>query len=133
MQHRFFLPIAAAALSLALLGSTVASAERRVGSEAAVERRGEPGAYGVFAQAATGDARSDVDRDADVERKPLEPTFEPREPEPKPWYNSDYLFGMTRGVANSTIAPAGKVPLFVLTVPLDIVCLPFAAIGGFFG
>ena len=28
--------------------------------------------------------------------------------------------------------PAAKVPLFVLSVPVDIVLLPFAAIGGFF-
>ncbi len=62
----------------------------------------------------------------------IEPRYQPREPEPKPWYNSKLLFGMTRGVANSTIAPAAQVPLMVLTVPLDIVFLPFAAIGGFF-
>jgi hypothetical protein len=40
---------------------------------------------------------------------------------------------MTRTVAASTMVPAAKVPLFVLTVPLDIVFLPFAAIGGLFG
>jgi hypothetical protein len=72
-------------------------------------------------------------RETRREDRGLEPTYEPREPEEESWYNSDYLFGMTRGVANSTIAPAGKVPLFVLTVPLDIVFLPFAAIGGLFG
>ena len=48
-------------------------------------------------------------------------------------YNTDYLFGITRAVVRSTIVPAGKVPLFILTVPLDIAFLPFAAIGGFFG
>ena len=63
----------------------------------------------------------------------LEPRYQPREPEPKSWYNSSYIFGMTRGVANSTMVPAVKVPLFVLTVPLDIAFLPFAAIGGLFG
>ena len=65
--------------------------------------------------------------------RPLEPRYQPREPEKKSWYNGSYIFGMTRGVAGSTIAPAGKVPLFVLTVPLDIAFLPFAAIGGLFG
>ena len=65
--------------------------------------------------------------------RPLEPRYQPREPVPDPWYNSSYIFGMTRGVANSTMAPAGKAPLFVLTVPLDIVCLPFTLIGGLFG
>jgi hypothetical protein len=48
-------------------------------------------------------------------------------------YNASYIFGMTRGVARSTITPAVKPLLFVLTVPLDIVLLPFAAIGGLFG
>jgi hypothetical protein len=63
----------------------------------------------------------------------LRPRYEPVQPEPKSSYNNQYLFGMTRGVAQSTIHPAAKVPLFVLTIPLDIVFLPFAAIGGFFG
>lgn len=65
--------------------------------------------------------------------RPLEPRYQPREPQPKPWYNSDYLFGMTRGVTGSTIHPGAQVPLLVLTIPLDIVFLPFAAIGGLFG
>jgi hypothetical protein len=39
---------------------------------------------------------------------------------------------MTKGVANSTMTPAFKPLVFLLTVPLDIVLLPFAAIGGFF-
>jgi hypothetical protein len=47
-------------------------------------------------------------------------------------YNSDYIFGMTKGVANSTVIPAIKPLLFLITIPLDIVFLPFAAIGGFF-
>lgn len=63
----------------------------------------------------------------------LSPRYEPVPPQPKSSYNSEYLFGMTRGVAQSTVHPAVKVPLFVLTVPLDIVFLPFAAVGGFFG
>jgi len=82
----------------------------------------------------TNDASADESSDRSPDRgRGLEPTFQPREPVPEPWYNSDYIFGMTRGVANSTMAPAGKAPLFVLTVPLDIVILPFALIGGFFG
>ncbi len=47
-------------------------------------------------------------------------------------YNSDYIFGMSKGVANSTLHPAVKPLFFVLTVPLDLAFLPFAAIGGFF-
>lgn len=80
-------------------------------------------------------------QDGGTEPRELEPAYEPPPPgKPGPYneqegpgYNSDYLFGITRSVVNSTIVPAGKVPLFVLTVPLDIVLLPFAAIGGFFG
>jgi len=68
-----------------------------------------------------------------TEPRELEPRYQPVPPEEKSWYNSSYIFGMTRGVAESTIHPAGKVPLFLLTVPLDTVLLPFAAIGGLFG
>ena len=70
-----------------------------------------------------------------TEQPELRPRYEPVPPstEPEPSYNDAYLFGMTRAVANSTIHPGAKVPLFVLTVPFDIVFLPFAAIGGFFG
>jgi hypothetical protein len=63
----------------------------------------------------------------------LQPRYEPVPPTPKSWYSTDYFFAATRGVANSTMVPGVKAPLFILTVPLDIVCLPFAAIGGFFG
>jgi hypothetical protein len=63
----------------------------------------------------------------------LQPRYQPAAPEETSWYNSSYIFGMTRSVAGSTMVPAAKVPLFVLTVPLDIVFLPFAAIGGLFG
>ena len=63
----------------------------------------------------------------------LEPRYQPREPEPKSAYNSSSVFGMTRGVADSTIHPAVKAPLFLFTLPLDLVLLPFAALGGLFG
>lgn len=48
-------------------------------------------------------------------------------------YNSEYIFALTRGLADSSIHPAGKVPLFIFTLPLDVVFLPFAAIAGLFG
>ena len=63
----------------------------------------------------------------------LQPRYEPVPPPEKSWYNSSYIFGMTRSVANSAMAPGAKAPLFVLTVPLDLVFLPFEAIGGCFG
>lgn len=47
-------------------------------------------------------------------------------------YNSEYIFGMSRGLANSTMTPALKPVFFLFTIPLDIAFLPFAAIGGFF-
>lgn len=68
-----------------------------------------------------------------TESRELEPRYHPVEPEQPSWYNGSYIFGMTRSVAASTMIPAAKVPLFVLTVPLDIVFLPFATIGGLFG
>lgn len=63
----------------------------------------------------------------------LEPRYKPVPPEEKGWYNSSYIFSLTRGVADSTMVPAAKAPLYVLTVPLDLVLLPFTAIGGMFG
>lgn len=47
-------------------------------------------------------------------------------------YNTDYLFAMTKAVASGPITPFLKPLLFLLTVPLDIVTLPFTAIAGFF-
>jgi len=47
-------------------------------------------------------------------------------------YNSSYMFGMTRGVSGSSLHPGVKPLFFLVTIPLDIVLLPFAAIGGFF-
>lgn len=63
----------------------------------------------------------------------LEPRYEAPPPEEPRRYNSDYMFGMTRGVADSTMHAAVKGPLFLLTVPLDFVLLPVTAIAGIFG
>lgn len=68
-----------------------------------------------------------------TEPRELEPRYQPAPVQEKSSYNDSYIFGMTRGVAESTMHPAAKVPLFVLTVPLDLVFLPFAALGGLFG
>jgi hypothetical protein len=62
----------------------------------------------------------------------LKPTYEPRPPEEKPVYTTDYLFAITRSVTDSTLVPAAKVPLLLFTVPFDIVFLPIEAIAGFF-
>jgi len=45
-------------------------------------------------------------------------------------YNSEYIFGMTKAVVNSTLHPALKPLLSIITVPLDIVGLPFAVLLG---
>ena len=65
--------------------------------------------------------------------RPLEPRYQPLEPEEKGWYNGSYVFGLSRSLADSTIVPAAKAPLFLFTIPLDIAFLPFALIGGLFG
>jgi len=63
----------------------------------------------------------------------LEPRYKPVPPEEESWYNSNYIFAFTRGLAGSTLHPVAKAPLFVLALPLDIVTLPFTVIGGLFG
>ena len=45
-------------------------------------------------------------------------------------YNSEYIFGMTKAVLNSTLHPALKPLTCLITVPLDLVGLPFAALLG---
>ena len=47
-------------------------------------------------------------------------------------WTGEYIFGMTKGVMRSTLTPALKPVVLLLTVPLDLAFLPFAAIGGFF-
>ncbi len=49
------------------------------------------------------------------------------------WYNADYIFALSRGLAGSTVAPPLKPVLFIVTIPLDLALLPFALIGGLFG
>jgi hypothetical protein len=61
------------------------------------------------------------------------PPLSETEQEPGWRYNTDYLFAISRAVRDSTVPPAGKVFLFVPSIPLDIVMSPFAAIAGLFG
>lgn len=93
------------------------------------------GTSGAYADVNVGDQGAVIQlaQAGGTEPRELEPRYKPVQPEEPGWYNSSYIFGMTRSVAHSTMVPAAKVPLFVLTVPLDIVFLPFAAIGGLFG
>jgi len=62
----------------------------------------------------------------------LEPSYPPRPPPEKEVYTTDYLFAITRAVTDSTIVPAGKVPLYFLSIPTDVVFLPIELIAGFF-
>lgn len=66
------------------------------------------------------------------ESRPLQATYEPNPDVDEGAYTGRYFFAMSRGVANSTMHPAVQAPLFLLTIPLDIVLLPVAVIAGFF-
>jgi hypothetical protein len=46
-------------------------------------------------------------------------------------YTTEYFFSLSRGIMKSTMDPALKPAVLILTVPLDLAFLPFAAIGGF--
>lgn len=85
----------------------------------------------VETPSASGDLQ--LAQDGGTEPPELQPRYEPVPPRPEGSYNNQYIFGLTRGVADAPMAPAAKVLLFPITVPLDLVLLPFAAIGGFFG
>jgi hypothetical protein len=47
-------------------------------------------------------------------------------------YSTEYIFGMSKAIRRSTLHPALKPAVWLFTVPLDIVLLPFAALGGLF-
>jgi hypothetical protein len=48
-------------------------------------------------------------------------------------YNTEYLFGVTRGLKDQAIPTMCERAAWVVTVPLDIVNLPFTALAGLFG
>lgn len=51
-----------------------------------------------------------------------------------PWrYDTEYFFGLSRGVFKEHVPTGVKVVSLLGTVPLDLAGLPFAAIGGLFG
>ena len=47
-------------------------------------------------------------------------------------YNSEYIFVATKTVADMDVHPVAKVPLFPVTLILDLVALPVEIIAGFF-
>jgi uncharacterized protein YceK len=56
-----------------------------------------------------------------------------RTTEPSGWYNTDYIYAATRGLNDSSMDPGVKITLVPVTLVLDTVFLPFAAIMGCFG
>lgn len=86
----------------------------------------------VSAAAGDGGDATVVAQAGGTEPRDLEPRYKPVPPEPESSYNSSYIFALTRGVSDSTMHAAAKVPLFLLTVPLDLAFLPVATIAGFF-
>jgi hypothetical protein len=71
---------------------------------------------------------------------PVEPTAHDPEHYPslevrtKPWeYDTSYFFALTRGLDEETDSTWGHRASMAGTVPLDLVCLPTAAIAGLFG
>jgi len=47
-------------------------------------------------------------------------------------YNDEYIFVATRSLSEADVHPAAKVPLFPVTVVLDLVALPVEVIAGLF-
>ena len=133
--RRRHLPGTALAAALFVLGTTGSgfATTSDVSARPTADRAGAADVSGLRTPAPVEPSPVRVAQAADAESRELQPRYEPVPPQPKSSYNSSYIFGMTKDLAASTIAPAGKAPLFLLTVPLDIVLLPFTIIGGFFG
>jgi hypothetical protein len=47
-------------------------------------------------------------------------------------YNDEYIFVATRTLSEAEVHPAAKVPLFPVTIILDLVALPVEVIAGLF-
>lgn len=48
-------------------------------------------------------------------------------------YGTDQFMPLTRGMEDAGIPPAARWPLYLFTVPFDLLQLPFAAIAGLYG
>lgn len=133
--RRRHLPGTALAAALIVLGTTGSGFATTTDFSAhpTADRVAADGASGLRTPTPVEPSLHRLAQAAGAESRELQPRYEPVPPQPKSSYNSSYIFGMTKDLAASTIAPAGKAPLFLLTVPLDIVLLPFTIIGGFFG
>lgn len=100
---------------------------------AAVLLAGAPGAYAATSAGDSDQTSLVVAQASDTRSRELEPRYQPVPPQEKSSFNADYIFVLSRSLAESTLHPAVKAPLFIITVPLDLAMLPFAAIAGLFG
>ena len=91
-----------------------------------------PGASLAFAPSAAGRAPVEPGIEEVQTYSPYVMAYERLDVEDRQGYNSGYIFGMTKGVARSTLVPALKPVVALFTIPLDLAFLPFAAIMGFF-
>ena len=48
-------------------------------------------------------------------------------------YDSDYLFGMTRGLESAGVRETARPAAWIFSVPFDLALLPVAALAGLFG
>jgi len=92
-------------------------------------------AIGLFLASLPATALDDASRGVELQQQVVSPwasAYDQLDVEDHSGYSSEYIFGMTKGIMRSTLTPALKPVVLLVTVPLDIAFLPFAAIGGFF-
>ena len=79
---------------------------------------------------------------ADMSNEPMRKDFPKPEDNPaleqwrdgRVWrYSTEYIFGVTRGLKKENIPPFCEGAAWIVTVPFDIVNLPFTALAGLFG
>jgi len=52
----------------------------------------------------------------------------------QPWqYDTDYLFGTTRGLERAGVPALARPAAWIFSVPFDLACLPLAALAGLLG
>lgn len=116
---------------VAAIGSILCVAVIAAGAASADRQAGEPGSVQI-ASAALAMSYPAVARMSSHGAASTDPARSKAEIDA--WhYNSSYLFGLSRGTANSALLPAFKPFVFLVTVPLDLALLPIAALGGLFG
>jgi len=87
-------------------------------------------ALGTPALALESDQPPEVGQSAEL--SPYVMAYDKLDVEDRQGYTTQYMFSMSKAVTRSTLEPALKPAVLLFTIPLDLVLLPFAAIGGFF-